>query len=120
MKKVIILFITVLIFGITAMAQDSQSAKKDTSSLSWSKVYNNAKDGLKGLASALKVGTEHVWEILVKQQLAEAITWTIVDIILLIPIITFFRLMFGNKILLDDDGDLTNIGLVRIYRHIYV
>jgi len=64
----------------------------DTSSL-YRTIYNDAKAGLKGLASALSVGVEHVYIVLVKQQVVKAIQWIILG---LIPMILF--IVFGKPI----------------------
>jgi len=46
----------------------------DSSALTFKEVYTDIKSGLGALGSALKVGSEHVYEILVKQQIANSIT----------------------------------------------
>jgi len=57
----------------------------DTSRLS-KQVYGDVKQALVGIASALKVGVEHVYKVLVVQQIVKSITWFI---LLLIPTILF-------------------------------
>lgn len=64
----------------------------DTSRLS-KQVYADFKQALAGIASALKVGVEHVYIVLVKQQIVKAIQWTILGIL---PII--FLLVFGKSV----------------------
>ena len=48
----------------------------DTSSLS-KQMYSDVKAGLAGLAAALKVGVEHVYIVLVKQQVVNAILYAL-------------------------------------------
>lgn len=59
----------------------------DTSS-NFKMVYQDVKEGLTGLAKGLKVGVEHVYIVLVKQQVVHAITWLIVLTIL--SLLTFY------------------------------
>lgn len=100
MKKIIIG--ALLIMSITVSAQQStlekaakvaseaiDTGKKmvndgvttiDTSG-NFRRMYTDIKEGIVALASSLKVGAEHVYEVLVKQQKVYAIVWTIVGII---------------------------------------
>ncbi len=59
-----------LIFGVITLTTfaDSLPAMNDTTSLTWGRVYQDAKDGIAGLAKALKVPAEYVYKVLVKQQ----------------------------------------------------
>lgn len=50
---------------------------QDSTSVTFSNVYNDFKDALNGIADSLKVGAEHVYEVLVRQQLINAISMTI-------------------------------------------
>jgi hypothetical protein len=59
-------------------------ATVDTSSL-YRTIYEDAKSGLKGIADALKVGAEHVYIVIVKQQVVKAVTW-LIFILLQIPL----------------------------------
>lgn len=55
----------------------------DSAQLTFSKVYQDVKTGISALASSLKVGADHVYGVLVKQQMVYAFTY-IATIILLI------------------------------------
>lgn len=69
-----VLLVMTLLFGsINTYAQDSTKVKSDTTSLTMNKVYEDVKVGLTGLSKALKVGTEHVYGILVKQQVVNSV-----------------------------------------------
>lgn len=52
-----------------------------THQVTWSQVYNDFKDALSGAADALKTGADHVYEILVRQQLINSISMTIFYVI---------------------------------------
>lgn len=75
MKKFFAMFL--LMFTIT-VAQANDSTAVVTTELTKETVYNDVKDVIKSLAENLKVGTEHVYGILVKQQLVRSITWLII------------------------------------------
>ena len=50
----------------------------DSSKATFNAIYNDVKEGVVGLASALKVGAEHVYAVLVKQQIVYAIVYLLV------------------------------------------
>lgn len=86
----------------------------DTSS-TFKQMWGDVKQGLVVLASNLKVGTEHVYYVLVKQQIAKAITFLIVGLI------GFWMLMsFMNKFKSDEEWTersgnfLSGIGIIRL------
>ena len=56
----------------------------DSSALTFKEVYADIKSGLSALGSALKIGSEHVYTVLVKQQIANSIVYTIIFIISLL------------------------------------
>ena len=102
MKKIILLLGFIALLGAKLFAQDSvtiatgsSTIMPDTAKVTFSKVYTDVKEGLKGLGSALKVGAEHVYTILVKQQLVYSITNMIVYIIFAF-IGYFFLKRLGN------------------------
>lgn len=68
----------------------------DSASLTFSKVYTDVKTGIAALASSLKVGAEHVYGVLVMQQIVKSITY-----VLWLPfsLILAFFLMRGYKYL---------------------
>jgi hypothetical protein len=95
MKKAIITLIITLFSIAPSFAQDGaiSTVKKaatevidstkaainsiDTSS-NFKMVYEDARAGLIGLAKALRVGVEHVYVVLVRQQLVQSITGTVI------------------------------------------
>lgn len=54
------------------------------STVTFTQVYKDFKQGLEAVGDALKVGAEHVYEVLIRQQLVNSITWIIVIIALAI------------------------------------
>lgn len=56
----------------------------DTAKLTFARVYGDVKAGIVGLASALKVGAEHVYKVIVKQQVVNAITNLLIVLVLLV------------------------------------
>lgn len=52
--------------------------------LLFSKVYNDIKEGIKGISASLKVGAEHVYDVMVKQQVINAATDTMFSLLLII------------------------------------
>jgi hypothetical protein len=71
----------------------------DTSS-NFKMVYEDARAGLIGLAKALKVGVEHVYVVLVRQQLVKSITGTVI-----IGLLILFIVIFLNNIKKIDESD---------------
>lgn len=131
MKKLLI--ITTLFLSLTSYAQEKTPLEKtidgvketvdtlrkdikeaavaiDTSSVS-KMVYRDAKEAIIGLASALKVGAEHVYEVLVKQQVVKAIVELIAYFFLpliLSILLTYFIVhkwkFFTKEILNESEG----------------
>ena len=76
MKKILLSIVLVMSLCSISYAQiDSVlSNVPDTSKLTLNKVYTDVKEGINGLAQSLKVPAAHVYEVLVKQQVANSIT----------------------------------------------
>jgi hypothetical protein len=84
----------------------------DTSS-NFNLIYTDIKDGIAALASGLKVGAEHVYTILVKQQIVKAITWLILFILSIILIVNWLN-KYNSKEIWADDDEPTGLGVVRV------
>ena len=54
-------------------------------------MYNDVKSGIAGLASALKIGAEHVYIVIVKQQIVKAISDLLVVLILITVSIVLYN-----------------------------
>lgn len=78
----------------------------DTSS-TFKMLYSDIKSGLAGLAEGLKVGVEHVYIILVKQQIVKSITWIVVFILLTLSTIVVYKIYKHHpKLYIDSYGDI--------------
>lgn len=97
-------------------AQDTPTVNKpDTSAITFGKVYNDVKGALSGLANGLKVGAEHVYIVLVRQQVIQAyiyISIGIIGIILWVINIFMIRWFVKEKLDADDYGALVAIMFV--------
>jgi len=81
----------------------------DTSS-NFKMLYQDVKEGLSGLATGLKVGVEHVYIVLVKQQIVNSITWVI--IYLLFIFICYLFVKNWNYLAKETDDVVNIIGSV--------
>ena len=77
----------------------------DTSS-NFKMLYQDVKEGLSGLATGLKVGVEHVYIVLVKQQIVNSITWVI---IYLLFIFIWYLFVKNWNYLAKETDDVVNI-----------
>lgn len=77
MKKTTI-FITMMMMLMILFANATSAYANETDSLAkitFTTVYNDVKGAVSALAEGLKVGAEHVYTVLVKQQTVSAIIW---------------------------------------------
>lgn len=86
----------------------------DTSSL-YKTIYNDVKTGLTGLASGLKVGVEHVYAVLVKQQvvksIAELVAWFLIPLLLtVLAIYIAFKFKWFSENVLDNTEGFSAFG----------
>jgi hypothetical protein len=79
----------------TQMAEARLATLNDTTKITWSTVYSDVKEGLKGLGEALKTGSEHVYGVLVRQQIVKAFSRSIAIIFTLFAAYILFQL--GRK-----------------------
>lgn len=84
---IFLLLFAVPCFGDT-LTTTAVQVLPDSARLTLSKVYTDVKAGMAGLAAALKVGAEHVYGILIRQQLVNSATN------LLLYLISFLALRF--------------------------
>jgi hypothetical protein len=87
----------------------------DTSS-NFKTIYTDIKDGISALASGLKVGAEHVYGVLVKQQVINAITYLILGIISLILMLNFIKRYKDPKEDWGNDEWPTFLGIIRFFQ----
>jgi hypothetical protein len=69
----------------------------DSSKLTFAKVYTDVKAGMVGLAEGLKVGVEHVYKILVIQQVVNAVMFCALALIGSILLILSYKLWGRTK-----------------------
>lgn len=69
---------------VTKVADKVEQSIPDSAKVTFSKVYTDVKAGLQGLGSALKVGAEHVYGVLVKQQIVYSITYLLLYAVILL------------------------------------
>lgn len=107
MKKVVLFFMMILASSLIFSQSKLDSAlgklpdevksvtnslTSDTAKLTFARVYGDVKAGIVGLASALKVGAEHVYKVIVKQQVVNAITYLITVLVLFILCLRFWSI----------------------------
>lgn len=65
--------------------------QQDSTQVTFSQVYNDFKGALQGASDALKTGSEHVYEILVRQQVTMSIVHIVISVFLLIALVIVSR-----------------------------
>ena len=103
MKKLIILSILTIMSIDTYAIQDS--VKQDFKTV----VYKDVKDVIKSLAETLKVGTEHVYGVLVKQSVVDSIVWLILGI--MSAILLYFSVRIIKSLTWENDSEGAEIPL---------
>jgi hypothetical protein len=115
MKKLIILFAMIMGFMFESKSADlgglvdstkqfvkgvTDSAIADVKSIDTSStfklMYSDFKQGIVALASSLKVGAEHVYGVLVKQQIVYAVVWLVTFIIGFLLVLNWIK-QYKNK-----------------------
>ena len=84
----------------------------DTSS-NFKMVYTDIKDGISALASGLRVGAEHVYMVLVKQQIVYAIVYLIVGLFALFLIVNWINGYKDTKQKWAEDEGPTGLGVIK-------
>lgn len=101
---------------ITTSIKDSsiQAVKEVDTSSTFKAMYSDFKQGVVALASSLKVGAEHVYGVLVRQQVVYAIVFLTLTIIGLILILNWIKKYKDDKEEWQKDNDITGLGLIRV------
>lgn len=95
---IIIGLLSILAFKAFAAPNATDSIKTaDNVKVTATQVYNDAKSVLKSLGDALKVGSEHVYEVLVKQQVVQSITNLVIGLLLAITLPLACKLIINAK-----------------------
>jgi len=87
----------------------------DSFGLTFKQVYTDIKSGLVALGESLKVSSEHVYEILVKQQVVDAFYYLMLGLLSLFLIISFFKKYKSNEQWsTEDEKNPTGVGIIRV------
>lgn len=93
---------------VSNIKESVSEAIPDSSALTFKEVYSDIKSGLTALGSSLKVGSEHVYEVLVRQQLVNSLTYLSILVITILFFICFFKVIktakYGSHIYNDSDN----------------
>lgn len=117
---VLIMFVAIVAIPTTAIAHPKQFP--DSTTVTFGKVYNDVKSGLVELGAALKVGAEHVYIVLVRQQRVNAITSTVLYVFIIFDFWLFAWALRtaepGSKVTLTDVVSIIS-GLLALVGAIY-
>ena len=91
----------------------TQSIKEIDTSSTFKAMYSDFKYGITALAGSLKVGAEHVYEVLVKQQIVYSIIWLLVLIIGITFICIWLYRYKDDKEEWENRQDATALGVFR-------
>lgn len=75
----------------------------DSTSITFTQVYNDFKGAISGIAETLKVGSEHVYEILVRQQFINAIEYTTYLFFSIVFLSIFLKGLYNEEEIWEDD-----------------
>jgi hypothetical protein len=118
--KNLLLILTLMFVTIQVSADSTQTKFQDLkevvdTSSTFKMIYNDVKDGITALGSALKVGAEHVYTVLVRQAIVEAITFLIIGIIGLILCTKFVNHYKSDEKWHENDNP-TGLGVLRVFQ----
>lgn len=85
----------------------------DTSS-TFKQFYSDLKSGILAIASALKINSEHVYGILVRQQVVSTITWLVTLFIGIVLVFIFVKAAKNKDEEWEINGDPTLLGVMRV------
>jgi hypothetical protein len=68
------------------------TTQADSTKVTWSQVYADFKGAIDGAADAMKTGAEHVYQVLVQQQLVKSISFSILNAVLLVLALVTWRI----------------------------
>lgn len=101
--------------SIATSIKDSaiQSVKEVDTSSTFKAMYSDFKQGIVALASSLKVGAEHVYMVLVRQQVVYAIVYLALCIISFLLILNWLKKYKDDKEEWTNGDEPTGLGIVR-------
>lgn len=80
------------------------TTQTDSTKVTFTQVYQDVKEGLTALGEALKVGAEHVYEVLIKQQFVNSLTWLVIVLIFGIASAIVLKFAFRKDNKVDDES----------------
>ena len=94
--RVLILIGLALLLTLPLVAQETSKdeVKTETPELTKEVVYQDVKAVLKDLGEALAVGAEHVYGVLVRQQIVTSIVWAAINTLIILA--AFFCVASGD------------------------
>jgi hypothetical protein len=114
MKK--LLLIVIMLFTVSTYSQTDSTAVVQTTITETERIIDKYSDKigafLESTAEALKVPVAHVYEILVRQAIAEAITYTIVGILGIISMFICIKFLVKEEEIKRDTYDFPLYGIV--------
>ena len=107
--KIIFLIMVISLTAITGNATTVDTTSKSTvvtdSTLTFLKVYEDIKGGILGLAEALKEPAEHIYGIMIKQQVINA--WSGLIFIIVMLVLLFLSIQYLGAC--NDDPDISDL-----------
>lgn len=91
-------------FTISGFAKEVKVSLPDTTKVTFTQVYNDVKEGITGLATALKEPAEHIYKLMVKQQFINSITYCMFPLLSIVFIIVSVSFLKKSKWGEDDFG----------------
>lgn len=90
----------------TSIVKAKEAVKFADTSSNFKNIYSDVKAGLIGIDTGLKVGVEHVYKVLVMQQVVKAVQWIILGLLPTILLIVFGKSVWrwGDRIAEETDG----------------
>ena len=119
--KTLFLITVISLIAITVNATTVDTTSKSTivtdSTLTFLKVYEDIKSDVIGLANVLKMPAEHVYRVMVKQQVIDALSGTLFIVIMLILLflsIRYLKACNNNPDIKDISGPVVLLIIVSI------
>lgn len=75
--------------------------QQDSTKVTFNEVYSDIKGALSAAGEALKVGSEHVYEVLVRQQAVNSVSMICTDTVILLAAFILFKI--ATKMAKDDE-----------------
>jgi len=75
----------------SAKAAVAKTAHEIDTSSNFKMVYKDLSEKIEALARALRIASEHVYEVLIKQQVVNAVTWVIIYVLFFIAAVSFWK-----------------------------